>query len=265
MFWVIIIYIDFNFFFIEIDDIYDISNKECFFTTLFQQQLDPLSREDPAWVYPARASSPVKEFRIYHRGGQPLTWIHSRFSVVERGNSGKHLKAFETGVVADAHAREREKRVERQLITNVRDLSGRGGGEEDKEGDKKETRADTCNRSHSRCLRKSWHCRFYCCRSTVSAVVSTVLTVSVFWVVKNLPFPSPRFLQIQPPWKSWLCSRLECFVSFVYLFYNKNVVKFQIVCALFCGNGMMINGFSRFSFWIIFWEFVETDGLDYNI
>lgn len=76
---------------------------------------------------------PVKEFRMDHRGGQPLSWIHSRFSVAERGNSGKHLKAFETGVVADAHARKREKRVERQLIANVRDLSGRGGGKGDKE------------------------------------------------------------------------------------------------------------------------------------
>lgn len=199
---------DCNILFIEID----IRKKEYFTISLFQQQLDLFSREDPR-VYPARASSPVKEFRIYHRGGQLLPWIHSRFSVAERGNSGKHLKAFETGVVVGAHAREREKRVERQLIANVRDLSGRGGGEGDKEGDKKETRADTCNRSHSRCLRKSWHCRFYCCRSTVSAVVSTVLTVSVFWVVKNLPFPSSRFLQIQPPWKSWLCSRLRCFVS----------------------------------------------------
>lgn len=171
------------------------------FTSLFQQQLDPLFREDPR-VYRAHASSPVKKFRIYHREGQLLPWIYSRFSVAERGNSGKHLKAFETGVVVGAHAREREKRVERQLIANVRDLSGRGRGDGDKEGDKKETRADTCNRSHNRCLRKSWHCRFYCCRSTVSAVVSTVLTVSVFWVVKKLPFPSPRFLQIQPPWKS---------------------------------------------------------------
>lgn len=126
---------DFNIFFYR-DLLYLRYQQKRVFTSLFQQQLDPLFREDPR-VYRAHASSPVKKFRIYHREGQLLPWIYSRFSVAERGNSGKHLKAFETGVVVGAHAREREKRVERQLIANVRDLSGRGRG--DKET-KRETR-----------------------------------------------------------------------------------------------------------------------------